>query len=213
MGRYDAAARELREALVTAERLGLPSVSAYAKHTLGYAAARLGAFAEAVAVETEAVAAFAAIGDHRLSSGARGYLAAILALSGDLEAAEHEATETLAGLGIVPPIRAWTLAARADIRLRRGDVAAAVRDAEAAHGVLVDLGGIEEGEALVRLAHGEALLAAGRDEEAAQALGEARRRLLERAAQIGDAATREGFLQAVPENARTLALADELGVG
>ncbi len=211
VGRYSAAARELRAALATADRLALPSVSAYAKHGLGHAAARLGALDEALAVEAEAIEAFTVIGDRRLAGGARGYLASILALAGDLDAAEREATAAIAELEGVPPVRAFALATRADIRLHRGDAAGALADAEAAHAVLDELGGIEEGEALVRLTHAEALDAAGRPEEARAVLAQAKRRLLDRAAQIGDEPTRAGFLRAVVENARTLALAEAWG--
>jgi hypothetical protein len=41
-------------------------------------------------------------------------------------------------------------------------------------------------------------------------IDEARRRLVEQAGKLDDVAMREGFLRAVPENARTLALAERL---
>jgi tetratricopeptide (TPR) repeat protein len=208
-GRYEAAAAGLREALATAERMNLSSLGAYAKHTLGYAAARLGDVDEAIAMEAEAVEAFTVIGDRRLAGGSRGYLAAILAQAGDLAAAEREATEAIEGLASVPPVRAYALATRAKIRRERGDTAGALADAEAAHALLQELGGIEEGEALVRLSYAEALDAAGRRDDARAAIAAARARLHERAAKIGDAEMRERFLHAVAENARTLALADE----
>jgi hypothetical protein len=207
VGRYEEASHELEGALATSVRMGLRNVSAYAKHALGYVLARLGCLEAARAVEAEAVSAFTAIGDDRLSGGARSYLAAILAQAGDLEAAEREASAAIEALAGAPPVRAYTLATRAEVRLRRSDVAGALADAEAAHTLLRELGGLEEGEALVRLTYAEALDAAGRRPEAVRALDEAKQRLLERAAKIGDVPTRESFLRAVPENARTLALA------
>jgi eukaryotic-like serine/threonine-protein kinase len=77
---------------------------------------------------------------------------------------------------------------------------------EAFH-LLVSLHGIEEGEALIRLVHTRALEAIGEDSAARAALIAARDRLLARAAKIADPALREGFLRAVPDNARTLAVA------
>ena len=207
VGRYAAAAGELRAALVVAERLALPSVSAYARHTLAHAVARLGAVDEALAIEAEAVEAFTVIGDRGLAGAARSHLAGILAQAGDLEAAEREATAALDGLEGLRPVRAHALAIRAGVRLQRGDAGGALGDAGAAFAVLGELGGLEEGEALVRLTFAEALEASGRREEARAVLAEAKRRLVERAAQIGDDASRKGFLGSVLENARTLALA------
>jgi tetratricopeptide (TPR) repeat protein len=211
VARYEDAARELRAALATAERMALPALAAYAKHTLGYVVAQLGAFDEAVALETEAVESFTAHGDARLSGGSRVYLGMIRAQRGELAAAEDELDRAVAELATVPPVRAVALAARARVRLTRVRSAEALADAEAASALLRDLGGIEEGEALVRLAHVEALLAAGRRDEAREASAEARRRLFEQAGKISDDAMRDRFLHVVADNARTLALAEELG--
>src|SRR5207302_1396523 len=70
------------------------------------------------------------------------------------------------------------------------------------------LGAVGSGEPLVRLAEVEALLAAGLRKEALARVRAAREVLAARAARIGDEALRQSFL-AVPENARTLALALE----
>jgi tetratricopeptide (TPR) repeat protein len=208
LGRYEAAAFELREALAAAERMGLPHAAAYARHLLGNVAARLGDLDEAVAMETEAIAVFTAVGDARVTGGSRVYLAAILARAGDLPAAEREATAAVEVLATLPVLLPFALATRADVRLRSGDVRGALADAEPAYTTLHELGGIEEGEALIRLTHAEALEAGGRHEEAVTVIDEARRRLLDQAGKLGDAAMREDFLRAVPENARTLALAE-----
>jgi hypothetical protein len=58
-----------------------------------------------------------------------------------------------------------------------------------------------------RLVHVEALEATGDHAGACQALSAARDRLMIQAAKIGDPAMRRGFLEDLPENARTLALA------
>jgi hypothetical protein len=61
--------------------------------------------------------------------------------------------------------------------------------------------------AFVRLAHAEALHATGAHDAARHAIAEARDRLLRIADRIAGPAYRKSFLENVPENARTLALA------
>jgi hypothetical protein len=61
--------------------------------------------------------------------------------------------------------------------------------------------------AFVRLAHAEALAAAGDQPAACAAITVARARLLAIADRIPDPDYRKSFLEEVPENARTLALA------
>jgi hypothetical protein len=73
--------------------------------------------------------------------------------------------------------------------------------------LLEDLGGIDEGDALVRLVHAEALGQAGFPQIARVAIVAARDRLLARADKITAMALRTSFLERVPEHARTLSLA------
>jgi hypothetical protein len=61
--------------------------------------------------------------------------------------------------------------------------------------------------AFVRLAHAEALHAAGDTAAAARAIAAARAHLLAVAARTAEPAYRRSFLDEVPENARTFALA------
>jgi hypothetical protein len=75
--------------------------------------------------------------------------------------------------------------------------------------ILDNLGGVDGEEESVRLAYAEALHAMGREDAARAAIGDARTRLLARAAKISEAVWRESFLTYVPDNARTLALADD----
>jgi len=73
--------------------------------------------------------------------------------------------------------------------------------------ILHKLEGVEEGESLIRLVHALALEAPRDAGGAEAAITEARRRLLERADRINDARLRRNFLDHIPENARTLAMA------
>jgi hypothetical protein len=61
--------------------------------------------------------------------------------------------------------------------------------------------------AFVRLAHAEALHATGADDAARHAIAEARARLFAIAGRIADPDYKKSFLENVPENIRTLALA------
>jgi hypothetical protein len=70
-------------------------------------------------------------------------------------------------------------------------------------------GMVEEGESLVRLVHAEALRAAGRQGDFVAATAAARAALQARAAKISDPEWRRRFLTAVPDNARTIALAED----
>jgi tetratricopeptide (TPR) repeat protein len=207
LGAYAEAERTLREALIEADRLGLSGVSPTAKENLGMALAGQGRWDEARAVAVEAVEAFRAQGHRRMEAGALIYLASMLGMAGDLEAAEREARAALA-VDPSPPLRAHALATLAEVQLRRGDAEGALAAAREAIDLLATLGTLEEGEALVRLVYAEALHASA-DHRAAAAILDARSHLLERAAKIRDPVLRQSFLERVPENARTVACARE----
>jgi hypothetical protein len=139
------------------------------------------------------------------------YLADALLRSNDLAGAtEHAraAVET-ASAG---PSRAYALAVWAQVLLAAGSGSEAAKTAGYAMDLLQTLGGMDEGEALVRLVHARALALDDKLEEARAAIGAARDRLLSRAAKIGEPKWRQSFLERVAENALTLELArDWLG--
>ena len=140
----------------------------------------------------------------------RFYLTLLHARAGDHARAEAEATRALELAREVPTTRACTLAALSLSLVaagRPGDALARAREADA---ILVSLGGIEEGESLIRLALAEALAAAGFVDEARERTLAAARRLEERAAVMTDPEIRRCFLEDVPENARTRARAAAL---
>jgi tetratricopeptide (TPR) repeat protein len=207
IGAYGESERCLREARAGAELLGLPQIAAVATHNLGLVLARTGALAEARSVEEEVAEAFRRQGDLRLEAATRSYLSQILVLSGDLEAAEREARAALALL-VLPPVRVQTLATLGYALLAAGranDALAATREATA---LLAMLGSVDSGESLLRLVHAEALRAIGEEAAARTAILVARGRIMERAAKIKAPLLRASFLERVPENARTLALAE-----
>jgi tetratricopeptide (TPR) repeat protein len=209
LGDYEQAERALRQALAMAERMRLVSTAATAKQNLGTLLGRLGAFDEALALEREAVAAYAAQGEPRMEGMSRAYVARILAAKGELSGAEHEARAACELLKKNPGLRASALADLAQVLLSQGRAGEALASAREAAELLESLGQLEEGEALVRLAHAECLHAVGDRLAAASAITAAEQRLLARAEGIADPRRRESFLARIPENARTLALVRE----
>jgi eukaryotic-like serine/threonine-protein kinase len=207
LGTYGQAERVLREALLEAERLSLSNARTTGKHNLGLALARQGKLEEARAVEEEAIALARTHANRRMESAARIYLAFILTLTGDHERAAAEARAVADDPTAVRSMRAYAQATLAEVHQAEGRPREALAAAQKAMAMLVSLGGIEEGESLIRLMYAEALDAALERDAARAALTEARDRLLARAARIADPELRQSFLERVPENARTLARA------
>jgi tetratricopeptide (TPR) repeat protein len=189
--------------------MGLSHVVATSKHNLGRALHRQGRLDEAERIEREAIAMFVAQGDRRLESASRFYLGEIVSARGEHAAGEIELRKALAMA--LPPSRPACLAGLAAHLLARGRIDEAVDAATEAYELLERLGGVEEGESQVRLVYALCLDAAG-DPGAVIAAQRAHDRLLSRAAKITDPAWRESFLNNLPDNAATLAVAERLGV-
>jgi len=133
-------------------------------------------------------------------------LGEVLRRAGDLTSAEHELE---IALGMAPPLeRPGVQATLSTLRLAQGRAGEALAIAEDAVARCATMGGCGMFRgAFVRLAHTEALHATGANDKARHAIAEARTRLLRIADRIHDPAYRQSFLDSVPENARTLALA------
>jgi tetratricopeptide (TPR) repeat protein len=139
---------------------------------------------------------------------ARGHwaLAEALRRIGDLEGAEREIQAALAmAMPLDHPGMLATLAALRLVQGRAADALAAAEDAMARSAAMAGCG-LFRG-AFMRLAHAEALHATGAHDAARRAIAEARVRLFAIADKIPDPGYKASFLERVPENARTLALA------
>lgn len=144
-----------------------------------------------------------------MEATARVYRAYFMAQGEQLAKAEREIRAAL-DLGHAPaPSRAYALAVLGRIQLQDARPHEAETPAREAMRLVDGLGGIEEGESYVRLVYAETLDAVGDGAGAREAIATARVRLLERAANIRDPAWKESFLERVPENARTIALAKQ----
>jgi tetratricopeptide (TPR) repeat protein len=207
IGAYAEAEKALRAALEAAERMGLSTVVTAARANLALSLARQGSIREALSIAHQALQAAEVQDDRRVEAGARSYLASILFMSGELDASEREAQAAVDLLTGSPPLRARALATLSQIELALGKSSPCLAAAEEGMRVLDQMGGIEEGESLVRLAYAEALAANGKSRDAERAIASARDRVLERAAKISDMQWRASFLERVVDNVRTLALA------
>ena len=137
----------------------------------------------------------------------RWVLAEVLRRMGDLENAEPE-IQTALGM-VLPLEHPGALATLSALRLAQGRAGEALAAAEDAMARCETLGGCGMFRgAFVRLAHAEALHATGAHDAARRAIAGAREHLLAIAGKIADPDYKASFLERVPENARTLALAD-----
>lgn len=209
LGLYALAEAALLEALAVAERAGLHTVASTARHNLGLALAHQGRLDEARQMEERALAEFRAQGDGRLEGGALNYLAQILALVGDLEAAEQMSLAAMSSCHARPARLAGAYGTHSIVLRQRGYLADALAAATEGMRILEQLGAIEEGESRLRLAYVDALLASGKDAEAAVALHAARARVMAQADKISDPDVRRSFLENVSEHARIRALVAE----
>jgi hypothetical protein len=133
-------------------------------------------------------------------------LAEVLRRMGELDAAERELEVALAmAMPLDQPGVLATLSALRAGQRRAGEALTAAEDAMARYTAMGGCG-LFRG-AFVRLAHAEALHATGAHDAAGRAIADARARLLAIADKIADPAYKTSFLERVPENARTLALA------
>jgi tetratricopeptide (TPR) repeat protein len=207
LGNYAEAERRFHVLLTEADRMHIGPLRAEVEHWLGVALAGQGQHAEARRVEEQAVTHAVSHGARWIEGRARACLASMLLFEGLPEEAEAEARRAIEVSSNSPAVRALALGALAEVRLKRGFPSEALSLTRDALQLLMRVGGIEEGEALVRLLHAEALRATGAEEDSRRAIIEARDRLLQRVGRIGDEAMRKSMLERVPTHARTLELA------
>ncbi|WP_437620634.1 serine/threonine-protein kinase [Sorangium sp. So ce1151] len=213
LGDFGGAEAALRSVMEAADRMGLHEAAAAAQASLGQVLAYRGRLAEARAVEEAALASSQRLGDPRAEVVSRSYLAKIALLAGDFGAAEREARLAEA-LESASPFRVAATAIRARALIGLGRAREALAAAGEALAALESLGGLEEGESMIRLVHAEAFSAVGDAKRAAAAIAAARDKLLDRAASVRDPEWRRRFLSHVPDNARTLELAAQwVGTG
>jgi tetratricopeptide (TPR) repeat protein len=210
LGAYSIAEGVLSESRDCAERLGLHTVANNAKLRLGHLYARLNRPEDARRTVSEVIAAFKDQRDALGEGRARAYLAGVHYFVGDFEEAEAEELRALPLLESAPPFRAALMAFMTLTMLHKGAKPDEVFLAGSeAMRLLEQIGGVGEGEALIRLAYAEALHMRGDVEGAKKAIAAARDRLLLRASKIKNPEYKRCFLGVVREHVRTFARAGE----
>ncbi|MBE7484920.1 MAG: protein kinase [Polyangiaceae bacterium] len=202
LGQFEQAEARLRDTVRLGQRLGIKNVTASAKNNLGAALTALGRFDEARALLSEAISELMTQGDRRMEGGAHNHLAELLILQGDAEGAVAEAERAVAMLAHVPPTRIHAMAVLAVALRAAGRLEDSLEMARSANAALNEVGSIADGEALVRLALADALIATGDEDAARDVARRAVARLRERAAAIGDPAVRASFLESVTAHRR-----------
>jgi ATP/maltotriose-dependent transcriptional regulator MalT len=150
--------------------------------------------------------------DRRFQGYAEAYLSVTEYMAGDHARAEYYARTAAETLADVPAARPFALALLAQALLAQNRQSEALRSAREAHGQLERVGVVDDGEATIRLALAECVIAAGDMLAAYELLDEAATRILASAEAIDDPAVRESFLTRIPDNRRSLELAREPAV-
>jgi tetratricopeptide (TPR) repeat protein len=208
LGALVEAERLLSYALNQAHGLGIMSL---AKKNLARLRFVQGDYEAAASDATAAADELDHYGHRRLESYARAYASQALLAAGDVEGAITSAERGVACADAFPGARANALASLSRACMKRGDLERGLEAALLAKGLFDQLGAIEDGETLVRVAHAEALAGAGREAEARVATTEAVRRLDMVAKNEVEPQWRAGYLR-IPEIVWTVALAKSLGV-
>jgi eukaryotic-like serine/threonine-protein kinase len=209
LGDYKRAAALLEVTLRDAERMGQPFISVLAQQNLGVALAALGQHDRAVEVLQASVVEFDKQEDQHMAAVSRAYMAAERLRIGDAAGAAREAQRAADTLAHTPPSHALALAILAHAELKLGNNAKALAAARQANAILESLGGLDEGEMLVRLGFASALEATGKIEEARAVAQVGVARLDQLAAKLPES-LRGNYLEQVAENAALRGLAQRL---
>ncbi|WP_437514847.1 protein kinase domain-containing protein [Sorangium sp. So ce1099] len=212
LGAYDSAESALHEAKRVAVQLDLPYVANGASIHLAQIGVARGQSAAAKALAAAVVEEARAFGNDRQMGQARWLIAQALLDLGEITEARAQATAAVDDLQASPAQQAIAQATLAHVLLRAGRPADALAAARRAFETVERLGGLGEDESLVHLAWIESLHACGDGGAARAALAAARDQLRAEADAIESPALRRSFLEAVPEHARILALAEEWGL-
>jgi tetratricopeptide (TPR) repeat protein len=207
LGLFQQAARELRAVTVMEARLG--PIASLGPLVLVGALIELGSLDDAAAEARMLIEAGVSQKSPLDEGRGRWALAEVLRRRGDLDGAERELGAAVGKLGVIPLDCVAAGVSLASLLLARGRALDALRFTRQAMSECESWKAFGIKGSFIRLVHAEALFAAGYEKTARAALAAARARLLERAAAIDNLEMRRSFLERVPENARTLALAGE----
>lgn len=207
LGATENAASILQTVLGVAEPMALDFVPAV-KASLGYTFALLGRLKEGIelAVAGEKTKMHP---NPDIESACLLAVARVRKLQSDTDTALSLTKRAVDASVDLPGRHAHALAFYASLQINRGQFDAALKSATESFTTLDRLGGIEEGEPLIRLVYALALRAAGQEAEGRKRIAEARKRLYEMARRLGDKHWQNTFLSNAPDNARLLSVASQ----
>jgi tetratricopeptide (TPR) repeat protein len=200
----------MRQVLATAQKMDLKYMLGGALQGLSNILAYKGSLDEARAVGEQALTVTTAQKDRRFQGYAEAYLSVTEYLAGDYARAEHYARAAVTTWEPVLSVRPFAIALLARALLAQGRMAEALVSAREAYAQLESLGVVDDGEATIRLALSECLIADGDATAAKEVLEKAASRILVLAETIEEPAIRESFLTRIPEHRRILELAREV---
>jgi tetratricopeptide (TPR) repeat protein len=210
VGQLEKAESCMRQVLATARKLGIKIILGGGLVNLTTILAYRGSLDEARTVGLQALTVTIAQDDRRFRGYAEGYLSVTEYLAADYARAEHYARAAMTTWETVVSARPFAIALLARALLAQDRRAEALLSARDAYAQLERLGVVDDGEATIRLALAECLIAVGDTLAAREVLEKAAKRILASAEAIEDPAIRESFLTRIPEHRCILELAREL---
>jgi tetratricopeptide (TPR) repeat protein len=210
LGQIEEAEACMRQVLATAHKMDLRYVVGAGLEILANVLAYQGSLDEARSIGQQALSVTSAQNDRRFQGYAEIYLSLTEYLAGDYARAEQYARAAVETLEPVPSTRPFAIALLARALLAQARGAEGLLGARDAYAQLESLGVVDDGEATIRLALAECLIAAGDTLVAHEVLEKAASRILASAEAIEDPASRESFLTRIPQHRRILELAREL---
>ncbi len=210
LGHLEEAEARMRQVLATANKMDLKYMVGGSLQLLTNILAYQGSLAEARTIGAQAIALTRGQNDRRFQGYAEAYLSVTEYLAGDYARAEHYASAAVTTWETAPSVRPFAIALLARALLAQGREAEALVSARDANAQLESLGVVDDGEATIRLALAECLIATRDTAPAREVLAKAANRILASAEAIEDPASRESFLTRIPEHRRILELARDL---
>jgi tetratricopeptide (TPR) repeat protein len=212
LGQLEQAEEWIRKLWAIAERMGLNHLLGGVFYTLSNVLAYRGCLDEARDFGERAIKWCSANNEQYFAIFARLYLSMIEYLAEAYPVAEQHARSVLEMLCNNPSLRPFAQALLAQSLRGQGRMTEAIACAREAHLQLEEVGQVEDGESIIRLAFGECLAASSDLVAARQVIAKAMQRLHKQAGSIDNLEWRRSFLDRIPEHRRIAELARELGV-
>ena len=212
LGQLEAAEDLARKLWAIAERMGLHHLLGGTLYLLSNILAYRGCLDEARDFGKRAIQLTAENNDQFFGGYAWLYMSVIEYLANNYSEAELHAQYALGMMENNPSLKPFAVALRARSLHGQGKIAEGLSLARSAYTSLEEMGKVPDGEATIRLALAECLVASSEFAEARQIVGKMMDRLRKQAANINNPDWRKSFLARIPEHRRIVEMAHELGM-